>query len=116
MARSRTRLPILLVAAVHLAWTAYALLASLYLTFPGEPGFDPRAAERAAFFGEAIGILGFPVLPILTRFPASPLVDGLLGWFWIGLNSLLWGAAIVAVWRILARRLARSPRENPHAG
>ena len=115
MARSRNLLPTFLVATLHLALTAYALLASLYFTFPGEPGFDPRAAARAALFGQAIEVLGFPVLPILIRFPASPLVDGLLGWFWLGLNSLLWGAAIVAIWRLLIRRLTQSPQENTNA-
>ena len=115
MARSRALVPIRLVAAVHLAFTAYAILASLYFTLPGEPGFDPRVSERAAFFGEAFVILGFPLLPILTRFPASPFVDGLLGWIWLGLNSLLWGAAIVAVWRTFARLLARRPSEDNDA-
>ena len=70
MSRSRNLLPILLIAAVHLALTPYALLASLYLTFPGEPGFDPGAPARAVLFGRAIEVLGFPVLPILLRVPA----------------------------------------------
>ena len=111
MTTRRAVLPVLIVAAVHFALTAYSLLASLYFTVLGEPGFDPLAAETAAILGRWVGVLGFPILPILVRFPTSPLVDGLAAWFWLGLNSLLWGIALVSVWRAIRRRLERgSPR------
>jgi hypothetical protein len=98
-----------------MALTGYLLVGSLYLTFPGEPGFDPQVAERAAFFGRVVTVLGFPVLPILMHFPASPLVDGLRAWFWFALNSLLWGTILVAAWLALTRRLVRGGQDDPRA-
>jgi hypothetical protein len=101
-------LAVLVVTVAHLALTAVALLASLYFLIPGEPGFDPGAAERAAFFGRALEVLAFPLLPMLTMSVLRPLTAGLLGWFWLGVNSVLWAVAIVWTWRYLAKRLARA--------
>jgi hypothetical protein len=115
MVRSRYLFIIVLVATAHLSLTAYALLASFYLIVPGEPGFDPELARRATFFGHVLSVVGFPVLPFLLRLPASPLADGILGWFWLALNSLVWSAAIVSLTRLVATRFMRSDPNNVNA-
>jgi hypothetical protein len=104
----RPVLPILVVAVLHLSLTGVSLLGSLYFLVPGEPGFDPNAAQRAALLSRLTNLLGFPVLPVLLLSPASPLSDGPMAWLWLGVNSLLWAMAIVLLVRSLLRLL--SPR------
>jgi hypothetical protein len=91
-----------------LSLTGVSLLGSLYFLVPGEPGFDPNAAQRAALLSRLTNLLGFPVLPVLLLSPASPLSDGPMAWLWLGVNSLLWAMAIVLLVRSLLRLL--SPR------
>jgi hypothetical protein len=113
--KTRTIVSILLVAASHLLLTVYSLLASLYFTIPGEPGFDSTAAQRAAFFGALVQVLAFPILPLLTDLLPLSLSDGLLGWLWFALNSLLWALAIILAWRILRRLLIPQGSHLPDA-
>jgi len=101
----RVVLLVIVFAAIHLALTAYALVASLYFTLPGEPGFDPVAAARAATFGTVLELLAFPVLPFVISSPLPRAISaGLLGWVWFALNSLLWAAAIGFIFQLLSRR------------
>lgn len=113
--KTRTIVSILLVGAIHLLLTAYSLLASLYFTFPGEPGFDPTVAQQAAFFADVVQALAFPMFPLLTGLIPFPLSDGLLGWFWFALNSLLWAFVVVFAWRLLIRLLRRLGTRVPDA-
>jgi len=107
----RVVLFVFLFAAIHLALTAYALVGSLYFTFPGEPEFDPMAAERAATFATVLHALAFPVLPLVISSPFPRAISaGLLGWLWLGLNSLLWAAAIALIAQFLARRARTTTR------
>jgi hypothetical protein len=106
--RRKPLIVVSLVAIAHLAVTIFAFLGSLYFTFPGEPGFDPAAAQRAAIFGWALELLAFPIIPLLTTTVLRPLGSGLLGWYWFAVNSLLWALAIVSGWRALAKGLRRS--------
>jgi len=113
--KTRTIISILLVAAIHLLLTVYSLLASLYFTIPGEAGFDLMAAQRAAHYGDLVQVLAFPILPLLTDLIPLPHSDGLLGWLWFALNSLLWALAIVHAWRILRRLVIPQRKRLPDA-
>jgi len=101
-------LAVSLVAIAHLALTVFAFVGSLYFTFPGEPGFDPAAAQRAENLGGILELLAFPIIPLLTTIVLRPLAAGLLGWFWFAVNSLLWALAIVFGWRESAKGLRRA--------
>jgi len=109
--RRKPLLVVSLVAIAHLALTIFAFLGSLYFTLPGEPGFDPAAAQRAADLGRVLELLAFPMIPLLTTTVLRPLASGLLGWFWFAVNGLIWALAIVFGWRALAKRL-RGSRER----
>jgi hypothetical protein len=107
---------VIVFAVIHLALTAYALVASLSFTLPGEPGFDTLAAEKASAAGKALEILAFPVLPLVISSPFPRAMSaGLLGWIWFALNSLLWAAAIGVILQFLQRRV-RATRQDRDAG
>jgi hypothetical protein len=103
--RRKVLLAVLLVAIAHLALTVFAFLGSIYFAFPGEPGFDPAAAQRAEVLGRILQLLAFPIIPLLTTTALRPLATGLLGWFWFAANSILWALAIVFGWGAVAKQL-----------
>jgi len=112
----RVVLFVIVFATIHLGLTAYALVASLYFTLPGEPGFDPVAAEKAAASGTVLELLAFPVLPLVISSPfPRAMFAGLLGWLWFALNSLLWAGAIGFIFQLLLRR-ARTTKKGHDAG
>jgi hypothetical protein len=113
--RVRASFPIFLFAMTHFALTGISLISSFYFTFPGEPGFDPIAAQRAALFARAVEVLAFPVLPILLKVLPRALSDGVLGWIWFALNSLLWALVIVLLSRAIREHLLAHGKRNSDA-
>jgi ABC-type transport system involved in multi-copper enzyme maturation permease subunit len=109
----RVILFVIVFATIHLGLTAVALVSSLYFTLPGEPGFDPVAAGKAAASGTVLELLAFPVLPLVISSPLPrAMASGLLGWLWFALNSLLWAVLIGFIFQFLLRRARTTERAH----
>ena len=98
--KRRTIFLILLVALLHIALSIYLLIGNLNFIFPGTYGFDPVDSETAVIFGKSLFYLGMPLFtPFL--YPFGTYLSGMGMWILLGLNSLLWGAVIVGIYKLI---------------
>ena len=103
---------------LHFLVFLFVLFNSFQYVYPGEPGYEATLGRRAEMFGLFANVLGFPVLwlvYLVSWIPNALLryVGWSLPWFWMGVNSVVWGCGMhlfgVGLGRVRRRLKAGEP-------